>query len=236
MSKNIWRGAALALGAITACVSNGTTGTVWGAWIAPALLLSFVMTTRAWAGFITMVGVWSVASSVMFRGALPVGESEFIALTMLGGVTSAGPYLLHRVAAPQLGRFAGTFVFPVVATGLAFMSSLGSPFGTWGQEAYTQLDFAPLAQIASIGGIWCITFLIGWWASVVAALLTSPAPRPLAAPALFGLCLAGILVFGMARPQLSSDDADKVRVAAVSNLAGIPDKFFEGCKSRKDLA
>lgn len=236
MSKPAWPLAALVIGAVAACFSNGMTGTIWGAWIAPALLLSFVMTVRALVGLVAMVAVWSIAGYVMFHGSLPVGEAEFIALSAIGGLMSAIPYLLHRVAAPQLYRFTGTLVFPLVATGLTFVSASGTPFGTWGHEAYTQLDFGPLAQIASIVGIWGISFLIGWCASITAALLTSPPPRPVLAPALFGLGWAGVLAFGLARQQMPLENAGTVRVAALSNPDGMPDKFFEGCAGRADLA
>jgi apolipoprotein N-acyltransferase len=235
MSNSTWRWAALAGGSLAACFSNGMTGTVWGAWLAPALLLAFVMTTRAWIGVLGMAGVWSVAGYIMFRGALPMPEAEYIAVSVIGGLLSAVPYALHRVAAPQLDRFTGTLVFPTAATALTFIAASGTPFGTWGNEAYTQLDFAPLAQLASVIGIWGITFLIGWCASILAALLTSPAPRPVLAPVLFALCLIGVLGYGLLRQQMSFDDAPKVRVAALSNPADVTDKFFEGCNDRADL-
>jgi len=236
MSSSAWRWAALAGGAVAACFSNGVTGTVWGAWLAPALLLAFVMTTRAWVGVLVMAGVWSVAGYVMFRGVLPVPEAEYIALSVVGGLVSTVPYALHRLAAPQLDRFTGTLVFPAAATALTFLAASGAPFGTWGNEAYTQLEFGPLAQIASVIGIWGITFLLGWGASIFASIWTGPAPKPVLAPALFAFCLVGILGYGFLRQQMSFEDSPKARVAALSNPADVADKFFEGCNDRADLA
>lgn len=235
MSNSAWRWAALAGGALAACFSNGMMGTVWGAWLAPALLLAFVMTTRVWVGALVMAGVWSVAGYIMFRGSLPVPEPEYIALSVIGGLLSALPYALHRLAAPELDRFTSTLVFPAAATALAFLVASGAPFGTWGNEAYTQLDVGPLAQLASLVGIWGITFLIGWCASILAAILTSPAAKPVHASALFSLCLAGVLGYGFIRQQMSFEDAPKVRMAALSNPADVTDKFFEGCNDRADL-
>ena len=48
-----------------------------------------------------------------------------------------------------------------------FFSSSGSPFGTFGAVAYSQRDVLPIMQIASVTGLWGITFIIGWFASLV---------------------------------------------------------------------
>lgn len=235
MSIFTWRWAALAGGALAACYSNGMTGTALGAWLAPALLLVSVMTTRVWIGVLVMACVWSVAGYLMFRGALPVPEAEYIALSVIGGLVSTVPYALHRLAAPQLDRFTGTLLFPAAATALSYIAASGAPFGTWGNEAYTQLNVGPLAQLASVMGIWGITFLISWCASIFASMFTSPAPRPAFAAVLFALCLVGVLGYGLVRQQMSFEDAPKVRVAALSNPADVADKFFEGCNDRADV-
>ena len=60
-----------------------------------------------------------------------------------------------------------TLVYPIAATALDFFSSNGSPFGTFGAGAYSQRDFLPVMQIASFTGLWGITFIMSWFASLV---------------------------------------------------------------------
>lgn len=43
----------------------------------------------------------------------------------------------------------------------------GGPLGSFGAQAYTQYGFFIFAQLASITGMWGITFLVAWFGSVV---------------------------------------------------------------------
>ena len=43
----------------------------------------------------------------------------------------------------------------------------GGPLGSFGAQAYTQYDFLIFAQLASLTGLWGITFLVAWFASLV---------------------------------------------------------------------
>jgi apolipoprotein N-acyltransferase len=72
-----------------------------------------------------------------------------------------------------------------------FFSSSGSPFGSFGAAAYSQRGFLPVMQLASLAGLWGITFIISWFASVVSGLGEKGFKRS-------GLIFAGILlaVFG----------------------------------------
>lgn len=235
MSKFGWRWAVLVCGGLVACFSNGMTGTVLGAWLAPVLLLAFVMASRISIGLVAMIGVWSVAGYVMFRGALPISEGAYVTMSLAGGLVAATPYLLHRIVAPQLDRFSGTMVFPTVSTALIYVISSGTPFGTWGHEAYTQIDVGPLAQIASAVGIWGISFLIGWFAAAVVVFQTRPTRLAIAAAVAFGFCLTSVFAFGLWRQKMSFEESPTVRAAALSNPADMPDKFFEGCEKFSDL-
>jgi apolipoprotein N-acyltransferase len=60
-----------------------------------------------------------------------------------------------------------TLVYPIAYTAVDFFSSSGTPFGTSGAVAYSQRDFLPIMQMASVTGLWGITFVIGWFASLV---------------------------------------------------------------------
>jgi apolipoprotein N-acyltransferase len=69
--------------------------------------------------------------------------------------------------APRLRGLASTLVFPLAWVGVEFIESRLSPGATWGLSGYTQFGNQPLLQTASVTGTFGITFLIGWFASVV---------------------------------------------------------------------
>jgi apolipoprotein N-acyltransferase len=232
LSKVRW--ALLLAGTLAAFFSNGNAGTWLGALLAPVLLLGFVMTTGVWTGLAALLVVWTAAGYAMFRGAIPMSDAEYAVFALLSGFLSALPFLLHRVAAPKLGALSGSLVFPSVSTGLGYVLSVGSPFGTWGHEGYMLTALAPLAQIASVVGIWGITFIVGWAASAAVALGYARNRRTLKAAAVVAVVLAGAVGLGAWRLQLPVDELPKVRVAALSNPAGMSDRFFEGCGARDD--
>jgi apolipoprotein N-acyltransferase len=77
------------------------------------------------------------------------------------------PYIIDRLYYRRFGSpFWLTLVFPILATAIDFFSTNGSPFGTFGAGAYSQRDFLPAIQIASVTGLWGITFIVSWFASL----------------------------------------------------------------------
>jgi apolipoprotein N-acyltransferase len=68
--------------------------------------------------------------------------------------------VLFRYMAIKKKHWAWSFVFASGWTTFEFITSLDSPAGTFDSIAYTQVFNLPLIQIASITGIWGITFLL----------------------------------------------------------------------------
>ncbi|MDZ4740759.1 MAG: nitrilase-related carbon-nitrogen hydrolase [Alphaproteobacteria bacterium] len=230
------RWGAFAFGALALCFSNGATANVYAAWIAPALLLGFVMTTGPWLGFVLTVAASSVASFVMFRGVVPIGDEEYVIASAVTGLIGALPFFAHRLAAPQLGAALGSLVFPTVAVALSYVLSLGSPFGTWGNDAYVQLAFAPLVQFASVAGIWGVAFVVYWFAGVAQALVTERSSGATIAAATFAAVFISLIWLGASRLDGPTETSGTVRAAALSNPRTLPDRFFEGCTQRTDYA
>jgi apolipoprotein N-acyltransferase len=230
------RWGAFAAGTLALCFSNGATANVFAAWIAPALLLGFVMTTGPWLGLVLIVAASSVASFVMFRGVIPIGDEEYAIASLVAGLIGALPFLAHRLAAPRLGAVLGSLVFPSVGVALSYVLAQGSPFGTWGNDAYVQLPFAALAQFASVAGIWGVAFVVYWFASVAQALVTERSSGANFAAAVFAIVFVSLIGFGVSRLQGPAETSNTVRAAALSNPQSLPDRFFEGCAQRKDYS
>ncbi len=113
--------------------------------------------------------------------------------------------------------FLASFAFPVYWVTCEYLNAIASPHSTWGNLAYTQMNCLPVIQIASITGIWGISFIIFLFAGTVAALL-SGAGKPWRRRALAivaGVIVCGVFVFGKCRLQ-SNPSAQPVAVALIA--------------------
>jgi len=94
--------------------------------------------------------------------------------------------------------FLASLAFPVYWVTCAYLNALVSPHSTWGNLAYTQMNCLPVIQIASVTGLWGISFVVLLFASAVAALLSglgkSAQRRSLAIAV--GVIVCTVFVFG----------------------------------------
>jgi apolipoprotein N-acyltransferase len=113
------------------------------------------------------------------------------------------PYLADRLAFRRLRGFSSTFVYPLAATTLEFIYIRTSPLGAWGATGFTQYGDLPLMQLASVTGMIGITFLMGWFASVVNWAWESRGRGVEIRRGLGALCIvfAAVLIFGFVRLQ-----------------------------------
>ena len=66
----------------------------------------------------------------------------------------------------------GAIAFPASWVAYEYLSEVGSPNSTFGNLGYTQMNFIPIIQIASITGIWGISFIVFLFAGTIGALLS----------------------------------------------------------------
>ncbi|HEX8488872.1 MAG TPA: nitrilase-related carbon-nitrogen hydrolase, partial [Propionibacteriaceae bacterium] len=190
------------------------------AWIAPVLLLRFTRSQRLRVSLPALVLVLALTSLVAIRGGFfPVEGSLGTALLVAGiGVGGALPYAVDRWVTGRMRTAARTLVFPTAVTAVEFLATFGNAFGTAGSTAYSQYASLPLVQLVSLTGIWGLTFLVSWFASVVNEVweggLSRPAVRRAALPFVVALGLA--LIFGGARLAFAPPGAATVRVAALA--------------------
>jgi apolipoprotein N-acyltransferase len=138
------------------------------AWLAPIFAIRFFRDSdRAGRSFLLLWLASAVPSVISWNGATffpPLAEGAFF---LLMTPISLIPYVVDRM---YYRRFPGSawviLVYPVAATAIDFFSSSGSPFGTFGAVAYTQRGVLPIMQIASVAGLWGITFVISGFASL----------------------------------------------------------------------
>ena len=194
------------------------------AWLYPIFLLRFVRTQPLWRGIglsylaFVLVAVVLGPQGGAFPGAL------YYLLVLGSGVIGILAYLLDRLLAPRLGGLLGSLVFPLAMTSVFYLNGLFDPFtATQNNPAYTQYGNLPLLQLLSVTGLWGITFVMSWLASVVnwAWERGFAWPRVRSGTALYAGLLALVLLFGGARLALFPASASTVRVAGISPAASL---------------
>jgi apolipoprotein N-acyltransferase len=201
--------------------------TVWpfAAWLAPVLLIRFSRTQRLAVGQPLVWLALCLGFAVGWRDDfiplpldLPGPQAALLrgGLVVFSGALSVLPYGLDRLLAARLLGTPRTLVFPLAAVTLEYLSSLTlHPVG--GLAAYAQYGNLPLMQLASLTGIWGLSFLVNWLAPVLNEVWErGTAPRVLRYSLLpFGVVLGAAVVYGSARLTFTPT-APVVRVAGLT--------------------
>lgn len=208
--------------ALSAAAYHFSTGlwTFWpAAWIAPVPIL-VVAARSSWrtaalaffaAYLLGGLGLVSYLGRVM---PVPI----VVALLAVWAAVFALVVLFARHAIRRLPSQWAAFAFPVAWTSVEFLISLVSPHGTAQNFAYSQTDVLPLLQVASVTGVWGISFLLTLVPSAVAVAWTRRAPSTLVPAAVLTLLALGF--GGWRLRQLPAAAAVRVGLAATDEGAG----------------
>lgn len=161
--------------ALTALLGLFTTGkwTIAAAvWLASVFALRFLRGQKVGRGYMLIFVASYLPATFAWYGLAPFPMPIypfFMAINILFGTL---PYLFDRLLTPRLqknGRssFLATLVYPLAVTAAEYLLMTGGPMGSFGAQAYTQYGIPILVQLVSISGLWGITFLIAWFASIV---------------------------------------------------------------------
>lgn len=139
------------------------------AWIVPIFVLRFYRhSERPGLDFVLLWLATAIPLIVSWNGA-----TFFPRLGEIGFFLAVAPITLLAVVIDRYFhvRFPSSawmlLIFPIAATAFDFLQAGSSPFGTFGASAYSQRGFPVAMQIASVAGIWGITFVMSLFASTV---------------------------------------------------------------------
>ena len=211
----------LALSAIAWFFGTGLHPIWWLTWLAPLPVLLVAPRLPRWTA-------WGIAFAALVLGSLntwsydrvvtPLWLSIFILI--VPALLFAFIVLAHRAFILRGQALRAVFALPVLYSAVEYLAEFRSVHSTWGNLAYTQMDCLPLIQIASITGIWSISFVVLLLPSAIAVLL---APRPKAAshatskPALALTAAIFVAVFGYGFYRLATTPTSpQVTVALIS--------------------
>ena len=192
-------------------------------WVAPLPILlaapRLSTATTFAAAFLSFaigaLNVWSYNRTV----GLPLWLG--IVAVIAPAIVFAAIALLHRLFILRGQLFRAAVTLPILWTAFEYLLEFKSPHSTWGNLGYTQINMLPLIQIASISGIWAISFCVFLFSGTLAALLSSTGSRKgrlaIIAAAFY------IVVFGYGTWRLYTiPAAPSVRVGLISDDAARP--------------
>jgi apolipoprotein N-acyltransferase len=194
----------------------------WLMWLAPIpVLLVAPRLSGKWAFAVASLAWIAGAMNEwrFFRGALEVPLTIVVVFTVLPAVIFALTVLAYRrfVQAGALWRAA--LVFPSIWVLAEFINARTSIHGTAANISYTQMNFLPALQIASITGIWGISFCLFLFASTVSIVLGGygeASQRRRVALGFFALLLV-VLGFGVWRLKSTPAAQGEVKVGLVAS-------------------
>lgn len=200
-------------------------GLSWGngilplaSWIAALCLLHFARTMPPVSGGLWLLLAIYTSFLITSRDTIPVPGTGYFVIVFLLTVAFVVPYLGDRLLSARLPGIAATLVFPMLCVAMEFALARLTPNASWGSTAYTQYGNLELMQLASVTGIWGITFLVAWFASTVnwAWDLGFEWLAVRIGVLLYAAVFGGIMLAGSARLALTPTDGRSIRVAAIS--------------------
>jgi apolipoprotein N-acyltransferase len=192
-------------------------------WFAPLPILLFASRASWWAAGLTAFVAWTAGDlnlwhyfTVALHGPLVV-RLEIVTAPAL---VIALAVLLYRALLRRGAYWSALVAFPAAWVSFEYIFNLTSPHGTAISLAYSQLNFLPMLQLASITGPWGISFLLLAFSSAMAIgiHLRSTAPkRALRIVSVTVGVLAAVLIFGAVRLALPPPPHQDVKVGLVAS-------------------
>lgn len=154
----------------------------WMTWLAAVPVLALAYRAAALPAFLVSFFAFLIGELNLW-GYFSVLEIPFpircLALVGIAAIFAAG-VLLSRALYRRGHSLLATFALPTVFVAFEFANSFGRN-GTALNFAYSQMDCLPLLQLASVTGVWGISFVVLFFSSMLAQLLFHPeSPRKLA--------------------------------------------------------
>jgi apolipoprotein N-acyltransferase len=186
----------------------------WLTWLAPLPILFLARRADRGTAFAAGTLVWLGGQAQMW----PYFTRTLEMPPALAAALIAGPalcyglgVLIFRTLLVRGRPLLAAAAVPAVWVTTEYAMNIAGPHGAWWSLAYTQADFLPLLQTASVTGVWGITFLLLFVPASVAVL------RPRAA-VVSGVLVALTLGHGFVRLATPADTGGrKVALVATEN-------------------
>jgi apolipoprotein N-acyltransferase len=219
-------GAATAVSAVLVFLGTGLHPVWWLTWLAPVPVLAIAPRVGARSAFLSAAIAWAAGGLNLWsylRGVIGVPAIVSTGAVLLPAIVFGLIVLAFRRLIRRDRPGAAMLVMPALWVAYEYVYATLSPHGTFGLVAYSQMDWLPIAQIASVTGAWGIGFCVFLFASTLAALVSLRDRRRALAPAAAAvIVIAGVVSWGswrVASSRESARDGHPVTVALVASDA-----------------
>lgn len=130
-------------------------------WLAPVpVLLVAPRVPRTQAALLALLA-WFLGGLNMWSFFQVLELPRGVALTVVAvpAVVFAGAVLLYRALFLRRAHAWAALALPAAWVSFEHAMAKSSPHGTYGNLAYTQMDLLPLVQLASVTGLWGVSFV-----------------------------------------------------------------------------
>ena len=190
-------------------------------WLSTIFFIRFVRTQKVWRGFILVTLASFAVFALTLRDMLPMPMPVYLVTMAISALTIGGiPYLADRLLVKRLPSFWATVVYPAAVTMMDYLGAMSNPAGSLGAQAYVQYGNLAFIQLASITGMWGITFLVSWLGPVAnwaweRSFDWREVRRGLA---LYAGILLLVIVYGSARLAFANEPTESVRMHGITEV------------------
>jgi apolipoprotein N-acyltransferase len=190
-------------------------------WISPVIIIRYLSIYTNIKYQILAYLAFVVSFNIQWRGMIPIPDPYYYFITFALSSYFFLPFAINNFLSRKIGGFKSTLILPVTWVVLEYLySSFINPYYSWGSIAYTQFDNLQLLQIVSITGIYGITFIIGWFASVLNWIwendFDSKAIQK--SGSIFLLTFILVLLYGGVQLNLFQTNQETVRIASITSV------------------
>ncbi|HVO74068.1 MAG TPA: nitrilase-related carbon-nitrogen hydrolase [Ignavibacteriaceae bacterium] len=136
------------------------------AFIVPIFLIRFLRFQKPVKGFLIIIVAGWISNIFIWKGMMPMSGFFYYFLMLMMSVFNSLTFLIDRVFFQKFKGIISTLVFPSAYVFMEFIVVSTNPSGSYGALSHTQTSL-PLIQIISVTGIWGVSFVILWTASVI---------------------------------------------------------------------
>lgn len=136
------------------------------AWLFPVFLLRYARLRPARHGLLRVGYALGLAQLAWLISTGMVFVPSVVAVFAVLAVVQTLPFAADRLVAARAGSVCSTLVFPVVLVCGEYLFTRLADFGDYGALGFTQHGFLPLVQLASVTGVYGVSFVVAWTASV----------------------------------------------------------------------
>ena len=220
--------------AVFAYLGTGLHPVWWALWLAPIPVFAIAARLRASVAFFLGAIVWLIGEMNQWNyvaHAIELPRHITILYFVVPAVIFGFGVLFVRGFIRRGSLFLASLAFSVYWVGYEYLTATVSPHSTWGNLAYTQMNFLAMIQMAAITGPWGITFIVFLFAGAGGVLLSGMGKRQQRGflAITVGLVVCATLVFGKWRLQ-SNPAAQPVAVTLISK--DVPMSIYLGSEKQ----